>query len=228
MTGSALREGRLRANWTQREAAKRLGLTQAYLSMLERNRRPVTPALALQAQKLFDLSPVSLPLQDAFASPLSDDEFKSELGAFAYPGFRYLRGKPTRNPAELLFCALDCADLDRRVVEALPWLVFAFVNLDWEWLVINAKIRDRQNRLGFVVELAKETALRKGDATRSGKLSETLSLLRRSRLVEEDTLCHDSMTQAERKWLRSKRPRAAKRWNLLTDLDVKDLSYAQQ
>ena len=170
MTGSALREGRLRANWTQREAAKRLGLTQAYLSMLERNRRPVTPALALQAQKLFDLSPVSLPLQDAFASPLSDDEFKSELGAFAYPGFRYLRGKPTRNPAELLFCALDCADLDRRVVEALPWLVFAFVNLDWDWLVINAKIRDRQNRLGFVVELAKETALRKGDATRSAKV----------------------------------------------------------
>src|ERR1700689_1234856 len=99
MTGFALKEGRLRANWTQREAAKRLGLTQAYLSMLERNRRPVTAALALQAQKFFDLSPVSLPLQDAFPSPLSEDEFKSELGAFAYPGFRYLRGKPTRNPA---------------------------------------------------------------------------------------------------------------------------------
>jgi hypothetical protein len=102
------------------------------------------------------------------------------------------------------------------------------VNLEWAWPVTNAKIRDRQNRLGFVVELAKETALRKGDTMHSAKLSETLSLLRRSRLVEEDTLCHDSMTQAERKWLRSKRPRAAKSWNLLTDLDVKDLSYARQ
>ena len=36
------------------------------------------------------------------------------------------------------------------------------------------------------------------------------------------------MTDAERKWLRSKRPPAAKRWNLLTDLAVKDLPYAQR
>jgi transcriptional regulator with XRE-family HTH domain len=228
MTGSELKEGRLQANWTQQEAAKRFGLTQAYLSMLEGNHRPVTPVLSLQAQRLFDLSPVLLPLQGAQPSPLSDDEFKTELGAFAYPGFRYLGGKPKRNPAELLFCALDCEDLDRRVVEALPWLAFAFVNLDWDWLVTNAKIRDRQNRLGFVVELAKETAVRKGDVVGSATLSERLSLLRRSRLAAEDTLCHDSMTEAERKWLRSKRPRAAKRWNLLTDLAVKDLSYAQR
>lgn len=171
---------------------------------------------------------VLLPLQGARPSPLSDDEFNAELGAFAYPGFLYLRGKQTRNPAELLFCALDCEDLDRRVVEALPWLAFAFVNLDWDWLVTNAKIRDRQNRLGFVVELAKETAVRKGDVVGSAKLSERLSLLRRSRLMAEDTLCHDTMTEAERKWLRSKRPRAAKQWNLLTDLDVKDMSYAQR
>jgi len=226
MTGSELKEGRRRTSLTQQEAAKRLCLTQAYLSMLERNHRPVTPALALKAQKLFDLSPVSLPLRGARSSPLSDDEFKSELGACAYPGFRYLRGKPTRNPAELLFCALDRADLDRRVVEALPWLALAFVNLDWDWLVMHAKLRDRQNRLGFVVELAKETADRRGDAMSSAKLLETLAVLRRSRLAEEDTLCHASMTEAERKWLRSKRPQPAKRWNLLTDLDVKDLSYA--
>lgn len=227
MTGYELKAGRLRANWTQQEAAKRLGLTQAYLSMIEGNRRPVTAALALQTQRLFDLSPVSLPLHDARPTQVSDDEFKSELGAFAYPGFRYLRGKPTRNPAELLLCALDRADLDRRVVEALPWVAFAFVNLDWDWLVIRAKIRDRQNRLGFVVELAKETAVRKGDAAGATTLSEMLSSLRRSCLVQEDTLCHDSMTEAERKWLRNRRPDAAKSWNLLTDLDVKDLSYAR-
>jgi hypothetical protein len=50
-------------------------------------------------------------------------------------------------------------------------------------------------------------------------------LLERSRLVREDTLCHDSMTQAERKWLRQNRPPDAEHWNLLTDLDVRHLAY---
>jgi hypothetical protein len=38
--------------------------------------------------------------------------------------------------------------------------------------------------------------------------------------------CHDSMTQAERKWLRSHRLQEARHWNLLTDLDVRNLAYA--
>ena len=109
----------------------------------------------------------------------------TELGAFAYPGFRYLAGSQREILPNGCSPRSECEDLDRRVVEALPWLAFAFVNLDWDWLVTNAKIRDRQNRLGFVVELAKETAARKGDVVRSAKLSEKLSLLRRSRLVEK-------------------------------------------
>ena len=40
MTGEALKTGREHASLTQQEAASRLGLTQAYLSMLERGRRP--------------------------------------------------------------------------------------------------------------------------------------------------------------------------------------------
>ncbi|MFC5864995.1 helix-turn-helix domain-containing protein [Acidicapsa dinghuensis] len=39
-TGNAPKARREEANLTQQEAALRLGLTQAYLSMLERGRRP--------------------------------------------------------------------------------------------------------------------------------------------------------------------------------------------
>ena len=51
MTGSDLKTGRLSALWTQQKAASRFGLTQAYLSMVEQGRRPVTPRLAARAME---------------------------------------------------------------------------------------------------------------------------------------------------------------------------------
>lgn len=226
MTGSNLKEARLQAGWTQQQAASSLGLTQAYLSMVERGHRPVTSGLATQALKAFDFPPTALPLDAENSFSLSDDELKSDLGALGYPGFSYLRGKPTRNPAQLLSFALNQADLDPRVVEALPWMTSTYVDMDWEWLVGHAKQNDRQNRLGFVVTLAGEFAEKTGDSSRSEKLKHYRKLLDLSRLVREDTLCHDSMTKAERKWLRDNRPPEARHWNLLTDLDVQHLAYA--
>lgn len=225
MTGEALKAGREGASLTQQEAAAKLGLTQAYLSMLERGRRPVTPELAAQAMKVFHLPPTALPVEADLHSPLDESAFKAELGALGYPGFRYLRGKSHYNPARLLFLALDQDDLDRRVVEALPWLVYTFPEMDWEWLTRNAKLHDRQNRLGFVVDLAEEVAEKAGQASRRKSLSQNKAVIERSRLAKEDTLSHESMTQAERKWLRRNRPPKARRWNLLTDLDVRHLAY---
>jgi hypothetical protein len=57
-----------------------------------------------------------------------------------------------------LFDALDEADLDPRIVEGLPWLALAYIDMDWEWLAQNAKLHRRQNRLGFVVALAIDLA----------------------------------------------------------------------
>ena len=226
MTGTDLKGARERANSTQAQAASKLGLTQAYLSMVERGHRRVTPSVATRARKIFDFPPTALPLETEKMPSLGESELQSDLGALGYPGFSYLRGKPTRNPAQLLFFALDQADLDARVVEALPWLTWTYVDMNWDWLVRNAKLHDRQNRLGFLVTLAGELAQKSGDRVRSQKLAESGALLERSRLVREDTLCHDSMTQIERKWLRLNRPPEAKHWNLLTDLDVKHLAYA--
>lgn len=225
MTGADLKTARLKAEWTQQQAASRLGLTQAYLSMLEHGHRTVTSSLAALAMKVFDLPPTALPLMPSDFRPLKDEEMKADLGALGYPGFSYLRGRPKRNPVQLLFYALNQPDLDARLVEALPWLTCTFVDMDWNWLVMNAKEYDRQNRLGFIVELAGEFAKKSGDTERFKRLAEYQSFLRRSRLMQEDTLCHDSMTQAERKWLRHNRPPEAKYWNLLTDLDVRHLAY---
>jgi hypothetical protein len=99
-----------------------------------------------------------------------------------------LRGKSHYNPARLLFLALDRNDLDRRVVEALPWLTFRYSDLDWERLLRNAKLNDRQNRLGFIVDLAEELADKTGHATRRKSLSENKAITDRSRLAREDTL----------------------------------------
>jgi hypothetical protein len=156
---------------------------------------------------------------------LNDDDLKADLGTLGYPGFSYLSAKHKRNPAELLSYALNQPDLDARVVEALPWMACEYVDMNWDWLVGHAKQHDRQNRLGFVVTLAGELAEKKGDSSRSEKLNQYRELLDRSRLVREDTLCHDSMTRAERKWLAENRPPEARHWHLLTDLNLKHLAY---
>jgi transcriptional regulator with XRE-family HTH domain len=224
MTELNLKQARQKAGWTQQQAASALGVTQAYLSMVERGLRPVSDSVASRAMETFDLPPTALPLEPENLS-LNEDDLKTELGTLGYPGFSYLHAKQKRNPAELLSYALNQPDLDARVVEALPWMTCEYVDMNWDWLVGHAKQNDLQNRLGFVVTLAGELAARSGDSTRSEKLNRYRELLDRSRLVREDTLCHDSMTKAERRWLEENRPPAARHWNLLTDLDVKHLTY---
>jgi transcriptional regulator with XRE-family HTH domain len=226
MTGTDLKTARLSAHWTQYQAATRLGLTQAYLSMVEQGHRPVTARLAVRAMKVFDLPPTALPLEAGKFFTWNGRDLKSDLGALGYPGFASQATKPARNPAELLYYALDQPDLDTRVVEALPWLASVYTDMDWEWLIRQSKLNDRQNRLGFVVSLAGELAKKAGDSVRSKTLAGQRAILDRSRLVREDTLCHDSMPQSERRWLQKNRPAEARYWNLLTDLDVKHLLNA--
>jgi hypothetical protein len=166
----------------------------------------------------------------AMTDPLRKRDFAAELGALGYPGFSYLKHKQKMrlNPAEVLLDALNESDLDTRVAEGLPWLALTYVDMDWDWLVRNAKLRDRQNRLGFAVSLACELAECKKDSERAQELRQCLELMERARLTSEDTFCHDSITQAERAWLRDHRSPAAAHWNLLTDMKRQDLPYASQ
>jgi transcriptional regulator with XRE-family HTH domain len=238
MSGEELREARLRAGWTQQQAAGRLGVTQAYLSMVERGHRVLPPVFARKAVEILHASPTTLPLREGWVSPPSDsDKLRSELAGLGYPGFAHVRGRVRHNPAEVLLNALNQSELDTRVLEGLPWLAFTYADLDWDWAVQNAKLHDLQNRLGFVTTLASRlgaslssggsSSSASGDEPRSRRLKEYAAVLDRSRLAREDTLCHDSLTEAERKWLRANRPPEAAHWNLLTDMKAENLPHGR-
>ena len=225
-----LRAARQRRGWDQKEAAQRLGVSQPYFSMLERGERPLTPALARKAARVFRLPPTALPVSGLPSSPARNEmqELAEDLAVLGYPGFAYLRGsRRKKNPAEVLLTALAQEDLEPRLAEALPWLLLRYPDVDTSWLVENAKLRDLQNRLGFVVTLARQTAERfEGSATpRVGCLVALEQLLEQSRLAREDTLCQKSLNEVERRWLRENRSEEARHWNLLTGWRSETLRY---
>jgi transcriptional regulator with XRE-family HTH domain len=225
MTRVELKSARKASSWTQAQAAARLGITQAYLSMVERGERAVSSELASRAVEVFEVSATALPLAEYQTRSRDAGFFQTMLGSLGYPGFAYLRSSVRLNPVELLMEALDSDDLDSRVTEALAWLPLAYPHLNWDWLTANAKLRDRQNRLGFVVELARQAAEKGGSSQVGEELAARVAKLELSRLAKEDTLCRESMTRAERAWLRDHRPKSAEHWNLLTDLTVEQLDH---
>ena len=225
MSAERLKTARLAGGWTQAEAACRLGVSQPYYSQLENGSRLVSGELALTAVREFRLSPVVLPLPDLDPdlAPLDARELAAQLAWFAYPGFTHLKkAEKPMNPAFLVAAALAHADLDARLVEALPWVLCAFHDLDWNWLGAQCRLGNQQNRLGYLVALAMQLTKPEAEAD----LASALSGLERSRLAVEGTLCRESMSAAERAWTRQHRPTDAAHWNLLTTLTVDQLTHA--
>ena len=224
-----VKTARLAKGLNQAEAAARLRVSQPYLAMLESGKRRLTPELARRAMKVYNLPPTTLPLPE-FAGAhhrTSSEALARDLAALGYPGFTYLRSTKwkAKNPGEVLLTALAQEDLESRLVEALPWLVLTFWPLDQEWLVREAKLLDLQNRLGFVVTLARGLAERAGNELRGQVLKDLETVLERSRLAREDTLCRASLPEAERRWLTKHRPAEARHWNVLTDWTADALRY---
>jgi transcriptional regulator with XRE-family HTH domain len=213
-----MKRAREARGWTQAEAAERLGVSQGYVSLLESGARPLPHRLAPSVRKTLGLSPSALPPGELNLDP---DRLPGALGALGYEPFGYLQDR-VRNPAALLLSALRQKDLPSRVIEALPWLALHFADPNREWLGERARLHDVQNRLAYVVTLASELA----GAAVAARLQELVKQLEPSRLAREDTLCHDSMTESERRWLRQRRSRLAAHWNLLTDLTREHLPYA--
>lgn len=228
MTGLELLQAREKKGWTQQEAAPRLGVSQSYLSMLEQNKRAVPKSRFEQVLAVYDvLSPLALPLQgEEKWDGLGDQEVAEQLSALGYPGFSYMRAKATWNPAELLVAALTKDELESRLSEALPWLVLKFSTMKWDWVVLQVKMHDSQNRLGFVLTLARLLAERMGNAALSLQLSNVEKGLLPSVLLRELTFCHEHMPQAERRWLKENSTPEAKQWNVLSDLSPEHLSHA--
>ncbi|MFN0105809.1 MAG: helix-turn-helix domain-containing protein [Bryobacteraceae bacterium] len=196
-----IRNWRKRNRLTQVDAASLLGFSQPYLSLLENGARPFTPTLRSRMKAM-----------RAASNKLSSDTFfAANLSALGYPGFAHLppaRSKST--PEDLLILVLAKPDADARVAEALPWLVRQFADkMDLNWVVRQAKLRNSQNRLGFLLQLT-------GVAT--PKVLSAVRELECARQLRETTFCWDSMPAAARAWIRANRTPLAAYWNVVTRL----------
>jgi transcriptional regulator with XRE-family HTH domain len=227
MTHEQLKAGRLKTALTQVQAALRLGVSQPYLCQLENGERPISPEVARSAATLYRLSATALPIVKCPTPgvPANQDMLARQLAGLGYPGFAHLAGRKA-NPAAVLLEALVQKDLDMRLVEALPWVVLTFPDLDWSWLIREVKVRNAQNRLGFVVALAKDLAAARPHLQSALEtIASAAKELERARLAAEDTLCRESMPTAERDWLSTTRSALARHWNLLTGLTADQLSH---
>src|SRR5271154_785762 len=219
MTAEQWKAGRDEAGFTQVAAAHLLNVSQPYLSQLETRLRVAGTELARKAAKLYKLSPTALPLPEPLDVQVSPDDLQRKLAFLAYPGFEHVRSKAVSNPAEVVLGAVVQRDLDTRLVEALPWVLGTYADLNWAWLRDRAKLNNAQNRLGYIVHLAMQTARAKSEKQSAAQVLSTWETeLEEARLAHEGTLCRDSMPERERNWLRVNRPEAAIHWGLLTSL----------
>jgi len=200
---------RKRNGLTQVNAASLLGVSQPYLSLLEKGARPLTAALR-------DRMKVA---RGKVEGGTSDDRFRAQLSALGYSGFAHVaKSRPKPHASDFLMAVLARPDADARVVEALLWLVGTYQDqLDFGWLVRQAKLQNVQNRLGFLLQVA-------GVDTPDGLVA--VSELERARLLQEDTLCWDGMPAATREWMRANRTPLAEHWNVLTRLRAEDVHHA--
>jgi len=207
----------------QEDLATKLGVSQGYVSLLERNQRVVPRHLAAKLASVLGMAPTALPMRDA--KTLKGDQAAKQLGALGYEPFGYLARGRRLNPAEVLVAVLRADDVDARVVEALPWLLVRYSDMNWEWVVRSVKQDDSQNRFGFVLALGKGLAESLSDFKAAASLGEWEQRLEKSRLQEDDTFSRHTLTKVEVKWLRAHRSPEAKRWNLLSTLSVESLPH---
>ena len=228
MNPEQLKHARRQRGYNQQQAAARLGVSQAYLSMLENGKRSPSVALARKLMRLYRLPPTVLPASE-LPGKVTPALLAAELAALGYPGFAHLRVHgPKRNPAEVLLAALLEDHLEARLTEALPWVLLRYWDADWTWLVEQARLHDAQNRLGFVVSLARRKSQEAAPPhpLRTRALLELESSVDKSRLAREDTLGRPPRTPAEREWVLANRTEDARHWNLLTDWRPEHFPYA--
>ena len=217
MQTSVLKQVRLRRHQSQHEAAARLGVSQAYLSMLESGKRSPSAHLARKLMRVYGAPPTLLPVSGAPGNP-TPDFWARGLAALGYPGLAHLRrGARRLNPAEFLVLALEQNDLEARVAEGLAWLVSRYPDMNFQWLTAQARSKSLQNRLGFVVTLARMSS-------RQAALDAPEQALLDSKLAKEDSFCR-VLNDAEVRWLRGNRSEQAAQWNLLSDLRPAQLRY---
>ncbi len=230
MDGEQLLQMRISRSWEQRDAAARLKVSQPYLSLIEAGKRPVTEKLALRAVRIFNLPPTALPIKQIKHSPKTNGAkpanlLAAQLAGLGYPKFSHLKKTRKVNPAVVLTTALKTSDLDSRIVEALPWLIFSFSEMDWSQVINTAKLNDAQNRLGFLLSLSYKLSVKIKDKDRNALFKQLLSTLEKSRLALNDSFRRESLNETEKAWLKKNRPKDARHWRVLSNLSDDHLIY---
>ncbi len=228
MNGEELLQERISRNWEQQDAAAKLKVSQPYLSLIEAGKRRVTPKLARRAIQIFNLPPTALPLESQSKSSRRTKPERllaAQIAGLGYPKFSHLKKTRKVNPASVLISALKTSDLDSRIVEALPWLIFNFLDMDWSQVFNTTKLYDAQNRLGFLLSLAYKLSVKIKDKNKKILFKELLRALEKSRLARNDSFKRESLTEAEKAWLKKNRPKDARHWRVLSNLSVDHLIY---
>lgn len=227
MNGEQLLKERLARNWEQQETATKLDLSQPYLSLIESGKRPVTEKLARRAVRVFKLPPTALPVTSLSNNLRSNggDLLASKLAGLGYPKYSHLKKTKKTNPAAVLMSALETDELDSRTVEALPWLIFNFSEMDWMPVINSAKLNDAQNRLGFLLSLAGDLSKQKQNEAKLALFKNLLTILGKSRLLSNDSFRRRSLAESEKAWLIKNRSRNARYWRMLSNLSANHLTY---
>jgi hypothetical protein len=189
--------------------------------MLEAERRPVPPKLFKRLQHIYALGPLSMPfLENADTDP---SLLAADLGGLGCPTFIHLHPRRWLNPAQVLLLALLPYRMPPKVAEALPWVAVEYAELGWPWLVDRAKLADRQNRLGFVVALARQLATLRQANGIAWCLQQVEEIIENSRLAIEDEVGLGRVTEGRREWLRVNRSAEARRWTIISELRLEHL-----
>ena len=212
-------------NLSQGALAKALGVTQAYVSQLESGSRPISRQLVERLGALPDLPGSVIPAgHDAVDD--ADADLAADAGALGYPGFAGSAGRRPKNPAAVIVAVLARRQVAPSVMAAVPWLLLSHAALDAAWLIDQVRLRNLQNRLGFLTDLAIDLA--RGAFRVDDAHLETLQALRAeleaSRLANEGTLAR-VLTPTERQFFEEHRSAAARHWHLLTGLTAAQLPY---
>jgi len=122
--------------------------------------RPATSCPRICWGKLrrhFDVPATLAPLAERTA-PRTAEALAAALAGLGYPGFAYRRPRAFVNPAVLLLAALRSSDLENATRRSLAVGRMAPPRPGLDVVAGCMKVADLQNRLGFVVSLAKQVA----------------------------------------------------------------------
>jgi hypothetical protein len=154
-------------------------------------------------------------------------DLASQLSLLGYPGFAYLNTSTISavNVIEFLLLAISTDSLDVRSIEALPWVLLEYWQLDFKGLVEASVKQRQQNRLGFLVNLARRVSDGISNSRRTNKLRELECSLNDVREDRECGWMRSPINDAEKRWMLQHRSKEARHWRVLTSLSPEHLDY---